>query len=477
MQLLKKHIPIVVAFIMGVVMFFQFYVPTRFSNDLLTSILQWDRVIAGFAMLLGIYSLLNYHYHRLRRRTAGWGFSVIVYVGFFAMTFLGLYKGITNNPPLTIIPPVRGIVAGPDELNGYNELINLKPGDTAPAGIPDYVNSMFNAIQGLETGSPILFVLDYDQALEADLYPSTVAILRHAFNRNARVLAVTFIEGSVPILNRALAEASAGTTAQYGSSYVNLGYKQGGAAVLISGGQGLPTLIGTDYLGLPTTDMVVIKGLTPDVSPVPEPWATLEVDSLSPVAALKDFKDIVNLAGGTGVDPWVATWLTNKVVETSKVTLLVGTLPALVSGYLVSYGELYQVQEYMPFMWMYDFMFVPMQATMFSILAFYIASAAYRAFRARTREATVLLVTAIVVMLGRVPLGSTLLRHSVGGEWVTYKWIGGANDFLAGFTDWILTNPSMAAQRGIMIGIGLGVIATSLRIIFGIERTYMGGGE
>jgi hypothetical protein len=34
----------------------------------------------------------------------------------------------------------------------------------------------------------------------------------------------------------------------------------------------------------------------------------------------------------------------------------------------------------------------------------------------------------------------------------------------------------MAAQRGVMMGIGLGMIATSLRIIFGIERTYMGGG-
>jgi hypothetical protein len=71
-------------------------------------------------------------------------------------------------------------------------------------------------------------------------------------------------------------------------------------------------------------------------------------------------------------------------------------------------------------------------------------------------------------MLGRVPLGAKL---------VPIMGLGGKQELLAWFTDWILTNPSMAAQRGIMIGIGLGVIATSLRIIFGIERTYMGGGE
>ncbi len=40
--------------------------------------------------------------------------------------------------------------------------------------------------------------------------------------------------------------------------------------------------------------------------------------------------------------------------------------------------------------------------------------------------------------------------------------------------DWILRVPSMAARRGIFIGIGLGSIATALRVIVGIERTYLG---
>jgi hypothetical protein len=110
-----------------------------------------------------------------------------------------------------------------------------------------------------------------------------------------------------------------------------------------------------------------------------------------------------------------------------------------------------------PFLWVFNNLQAPMQSTMFALLAFFVASAAYRGFRARSWEAGVLLLVAIVVMLGRVPLGN-LISH----------WIPDA-------ANWILRTPSMAAKRGIYIGIGLGTISTSLRIILGIERTYLGG--
>lgn len=107
---------------------------------------------------------------------------------------------------------------------------------------------------------------------------------------------------------------------------------------------------------------------------------------------------------------------------------------------------------------LYNNTIVPLNATMYSILMFYIASASYRAFRVRTLEATLLLITAAIVMLGKAPIGEAKL-----GLWIG-QW-----------TSWILAYPNTAGMRGIQLGATLGGIAMGLRVLIGIERAHFGG--
>lgn len=137
-----------------------------------------------------------------------------------------------------------------------------------------------------------------------------------------------------------------------------------------------------------------------------------------------------------------------------KAIMLVALVATLIVGFSDGAGRL---EDGMAYKWVFDFVFIPLNATMFALLAFYIASAAFRAFRARNVEATVLLAAAIVVMIGRVPIGEALSER------------------LPTLVNWLMEVPNTAARRAIFIGAALGAIATGLRIIFGIERSHLGG--
>lgn len=126
---------------------------------------------------------------------------------------------------------------------------------------------------------------------------------------------------------------------------------------------------------------------------------------------------------------------------------------------MMTVGFITGIEEGSLYMKLYNHVQIPLESTMFSILAFYMASAAYRAFRARTVDATLLLIAAIIMMIGRVPLGYFL-------------WQG-----FPDLTEWVLDVPNLASKRGILIGVGLGMISTALKIILGIERSYIGGGD
>jgi hypothetical protein len=111
------------------------------------------------------------------------------------------------------------------------------------------------------------------------------------------------------------------------------------------------------------------------------------------------------------------------------------------------------------FLWLFDNLQAPMQQTVFSLLAFFVASAAFRGFRLRSVESGLLLAVALVVMIGRIPVGELI------------------SPALPQAAAWLVDVPAVAAKRGILIGVGLGSVAVALRVMLGVERAWLGGSK
>jgi hypothetical protein len=125
-----------------------------------------------------------------------------------------------------------------------------------------------------------------------------------------------------------------------------------------------------------------------------------------------------------------------------------------------------------PFWFLYQYAFQPLTATMFSLLAFYIASAAFRAFRAKNIEAILLLGTAFIILLGRTFAGVALTNWIDPANWAGFRYLTGLR--IENLTVYIMAVFNTAGNRAIMIGIALGIVATSLRVLLGMDRSYLG---
>ncbi len=123
------------------------------------------------------------------------------------------------------------------------------------------------------------------------------------------------------------------------------------------------------------------------------------------------------------------------VLASAGIVMLIGLATGLTSGATT---------------WIFDNLYVPLWGAFFALVAFFLATAAYRALRARSVETTLMLIAALVVLLGQVPILPVF----------------------AGAREWVLGVPSEAGVRGILLGVALGTVATGLRLLVGIDRPY-----
>lgn len=97
----------------------------------------------------------------------------------------------------------------------------------------------------------------------------------------------------------------------------------------------------------------------------------------------------------------------------------------------------------------------PLEAALASMLAFFLLFAGVRILqRRRSWWAFIFIVSVIIFLLGRTPLPGFL------------------GEILVSTSDFLTTVFVSAGMRGILIGIALGAVAVSIRVLMGIDRPY-----
>jgi hypothetical protein len=106
--------------------------------------------------------------------------------------------------------------------------------------------------------------------------------------------------------------------------------------------------------------------------------------------------------------------------------------------------------------WVFQWIYQPLGAAVFSLLAFFLTTALFRSLRVRSREAMLMLAVALIVVIGQAPFSAAAPL-----------------DIVATVKDWIIDYPALAGIRAIILGVSLGAIGISIRILLGLDRPYL----
>lgn len=159
-----------------------------------------------------------------------------------------------------------------------------------PFKASDEATRVYDKLDSLQPGDHVMLAFDYDPASEAELYPMSLALLRHCFKKGVIPVVTTHWTTGIGLAKKACDDAVADANSIWGKQmvsgedYVFLGYRPGGANLVLKMGEDLKGAFEKDYAGQPTRGMNALEG----------------------VKTLKDFKLMVDLAAGASVEMWIA---------------------------------------------------------------------------------------------------------------------------------------------------------------------------
>ena len=125
------------------------------------------------------------------------------------------------------------------------------------------VEGVYDEIEKLPEGAPILISSDFDPGSEAELLPMMNAILAHCWRKKLRVVVMSLCSAnSMPLAEEIVKEAAAEHGAEYGRDYALMKFLPGGTAPILTLGQSWSAVLPKDYYETPIADLPAMKGIT-----------------------------------------------------------------------------------------------------------------------------------------------------------------------------------------------------------------------
>jgi hypothetical protein len=128
-----------------------------------------------------------------------------------------------------------------------------------PVQVSEEAESFYREMAGLEAGDIILLTFDYEGDVMAELNPMTIAVLKHAFPRDIKVVALTTYAGGTGIAERLLTEAAEVYGKTYGVDYVFLGYNPDWSGTILRLGESFKGTYPTDQYGKSTDEIPIMQ--------------------------------------------------------------------------------------------------------------------------------------------------------------------------------------------------------------------------
>ena len=144
------------------------------------------------------------------------------------------------------------------------------------------VKAAYDQVEKLDAGDLLLVSFSYGASTYPEMQPMARSILRHAFRRDLKVIAICLWPDAAGLAQQVLEEMAAEFDLEYGVDYAFMGYKVGGFSVILNMGQDFHGTFPQDNWGASVGDLELTRGLR----------------------SLRDFALVFDLAAGDSIEFW-----------------------------------------------------------------------------------------------------------------------------------------------------------------------------